>query len=47
MALLTTPPGNLLLLAASPMLGRRIRDNVARFGAGEPLEGIIDPAAGY
>jgi phosphoglycerate dehydrogenase-like enzyme len=29
------------------MLGARIRDNVARFAAGEPLEGVIDPAAGY
>jgi phosphoglycerate dehydrogenase-like enzyme len=29
------------------MLAARIRDNVARFAAGEPLEGVIDPAAGY
>jgi phosphoglycerate dehydrogenase-like enzyme len=29
------------------MLAARIRDNVARFAAGEPLEGLIDPAAGY
>jgi phosphoglycerate dehydrogenase-like enzyme len=29
------------------MLAARIRDNVARFAAGEPLEGRIDPAAGY
>jgi phosphoglycerate dehydrogenase-like enzyme len=28
-------------------LARRIRDNVAKFAAGEPLEGQIDPAAGY
>jgi phosphoglycerate dehydrogenase-like enzyme len=29
------------------MLAARIRDNVARFAAGKPLEGVIDPAAGY
>jgi phosphoglycerate dehydrogenase-like enzyme len=29
------------------LLAVRIRDNVARFAAGEPLEGVIDPAAGY
>jgi phosphoglycerate dehydrogenase-like enzyme len=29
------------------MLAVRIRDNVARFAAGEPLEGVIDPVAGY
>ena len=29
------------------MLAARIRDNVARFAAGQPLEGLIDPAAGY
>ena len=29
------------------MLGRRIMDNVARFAAGLPLIGIVDPAAGY
>jgi phosphoglycerate dehydrogenase-like enzyme len=29
------------------MLARRIRDNVARFAAGEPLEGLVDPATGY
>jgi phosphoglycerate dehydrogenase-like enzyme len=29
------------------MLAARIRDNVARFAAGEPLDGVIDPAAGY
>jgi phosphoglycerate dehydrogenase-like enzyme len=29
------------------LLAARIRDNVARFAAGEPLEGVIDPAAGY
>ena len=25
----------------------RVRDNVARFAAGEPLVGLVDPAAGY
>jgi phosphoglycerate dehydrogenase-like enzyme len=30
-----------------PLLGRRIRDNVARFAAGEPLIGVVDPALGY
>jgi phosphoglycerate dehydrogenase-like enzyme len=30
-----------------PLLGARIRDNVARFMAGRPLEGVIDPVAGY
>ena len=30
-----------------PLLGRRIRDNVARFAAGEPLLGLVDPALGY
>jgi phosphoglycerate dehydrogenase-like enzyme len=28
-------------------LARRIRDNVANLAAGRPLEGLIDPAAGY
>jgi phosphoglycerate dehydrogenase-like enzyme len=28
-------------------LALRIRDNVTRFAAGEPLAGLIDPAAGY
>jgi phosphoglycerate dehydrogenase-like enzyme len=30
-----------------PLLARRIRDNVARFAAGEPLLGQVDPALGY
>jgi phosphoglycerate dehydrogenase-like enzyme len=29
------------------LLARRIRDNVARFAAGQPLIGLVDPAAGY
>jgi phosphoglycerate dehydrogenase-like enzyme len=32
---------------AGPMLARRIKENVARFAAGEPLIGIVDPAEGY
>ncbi len=32
---------------AVPLLGRRIAENVRRFGAGEPLEGIVDPDLGY
>lgn len=28
-------------------LALRIRDNVARFAAGEPLTGVVDPVAGY
>jgi phosphoglycerate dehydrogenase-like enzyme len=28
-------------------LARRIRENVARFAAGEPLIGLVDPVAGY
>jgi phosphoglycerate dehydrogenase-like enzyme len=30
-----------------PLLARRIRDNVERFAAGQPLIGVVDPAAGY
>jgi phosphoglycerate dehydrogenase-like enzyme len=29
------------------LLARRIQDNVARFTAGQPLAGLVDPAAGY
>jgi phosphoglycerate dehydrogenase-like enzyme len=29
------------------MLGARIATNVTRFIAGAPLEGVVDPAAGY
>jgi phosphoglycerate dehydrogenase-like enzyme len=29
------------------MLGRRIEVNVASFAAGQPLLGLVDPAAGY
>ncbi len=30
-----------------PLLARRIGDNVARFAAGQPLIGVVDPALGY
>jgi phosphoglycerate dehydrogenase-like enzyme len=30
-----------------PLLAERVRVNVARFAAGEPLVGLVDPAAGY
>jgi phosphoglycerate dehydrogenase-like enzyme len=30
-----------------PLLAERIRANVARFSAGEPLVGVVDPVAGY
>jgi phosphoglycerate dehydrogenase-like enzyme len=29
------------------LLARRIAENVARFAAGQPLAGVVDPAAGY
>jgi hypothetical protein len=32
---------------AVPVLTRRVRDNVARFIAGEPLLGHVDVDAGY
>jgi phosphoglycerate dehydrogenase-like enzyme len=30
-----------------PLLARRIRDNITRFAAGQPLVGVVDPALGY
>jgi phosphoglycerate dehydrogenase-like enzyme len=30
-----------------PLLAARIRENVAHYRAGEPLEGVVDPGAGY
>jgi len=30
-----------------PRLAARIEENVARFVAGKPLVGLVDPAAGY
>lgn len=35
------------LANALPLLADRIRRNVAHFAAGEALEGLVDPAAGY
>ena len=32
---------------AVPLLSKRIAENVRRFGAGEPLVGLVDPALGY
>ena len=32
---------------AVPLLSARVRDNVARYVAGEPLVGLVDTAAGY
>jgi phosphoglycerate dehydrogenase-like enzyme len=32
---------------AVPLLGARIRENVRRYAAGEPLLGLVDPALGY
>lgn len=32
---------------AKPVLSRRVADNVRRFGAGEPLIGVVDLDAGY
>jgi phosphoglycerate dehydrogenase-like enzyme len=32
---------------AVPLLSARVTDNVARWIAGEPLLGLVDPAAGY
>jgi phosphoglycerate dehydrogenase-like enzyme len=33
--------------AVMRLLAERVRENVGRFGAGEELAGVIDPAAGY
>ncbi|MCU1450373.1 MAG: hydroxyacid dehydrogenase, partial [Acidimicrobiales bacterium] len=32
---------------AQPLLAARITENVRRFGAGEPLIGMVDPTHGY
>ena len=32
---------------AEPLLGARVTENVRRWRAGEPLIGLVDPAAGY
>ncbi len=44
--IITPHTANTLEMAARPFAAR-VRDNVARFAAGEPLVGLIDPAAGY
>ena len=32
---------------AEPLFAERVRENVRRFGAGEPLLGVVDPVLGY
>ena len=32
---------------AEPLLSARVTENVRRWAAGEPLIGLVDPAAGY
>ena len=44
--LITPHVGNTPEMAV-PLLSARVRDNVRRFGAGEPLLGVVDVAAGY
>ena len=44
--LLTPHVGNTPRMAV-PLLSARITENVRRFGAGEPLLGLVDPNAGY
>jgi phosphoglycerate dehydrogenase-like enzyme len=44
--LITPHTGNTKAMAR-PLLGRRIRENVARYRAGEPLDGMVDPELGY
>lgn len=44
--LITPHTGNTKEMAR-PLLGRRIRENVARYAAGEELVGMVDPALGY
>lgn len=44
--LITPHVGNTPEMAV-PLLAERIRENTRRFGAGEPLLGLVDPAAGY
>ena len=44
--LLTPHTGNTAEMA-TPLLSARISANVARFAAGEPLIGLVDPALGY
>jgi len=44
--IITPHTGNTPEMARTP-LARRIRENVGRFVAGEPLIGLVDPVAGY
>lgn len=44
--IITPHTANTLEMAERPFADR-VRDNVARFAAGEPLVGLVDPAAGY
>jgi len=44
---LITPHTADTLEMTQPLLARRIAENVRRFGAGEDLIGLIDPAVGY
>lgn len=44
--LITPHVANTPAMSVAP-LSRRISENVVRFGRGEPLLGVIDPAAGY
>lgn len=44
--LITPHTGNTRAMAR-PLLGRRIRENVERYRAGEPLVGMVDPDLGY
>ncbi len=44
--IITPHTANTLEMAARPFAAR-VRDNVARFAAAEPLIGLVDPAAGY
>lgn len=32
---------------AEPLFAARVRENVSRFGAGQPLVGVVDPVLGY
>lgn len=44
---LITPHTANTVAMAEPLLRARVTDNVARWLAGTPLEGLVDPAAGY
>lgn len=45
-AIITPHVGNTAAMAV-PLLAARVTDNVRRWTAGEPLVGLVDPAAGY